>query len=133
MLKYAYNHFEAQAKTSASKKQTIISLWLQGNAPPLQQALELHSILSQSDTNLRQPVGLEEQLLMGRMASDVGKSMLQMLQVISSSGLCHALSCCQACSSSLRYGTACQQRSNALAGDTVGSIRLYCCRVTLPS
>ena len=44
-------------------------------------ALELHAILSQSDTNLRQPVGLEEQLLAGRMASDVGQSMLLMLQV----------------------------------------------------
>ena len=47
----------------------------------MQQALELHSILSQSDTNLRQPVELEEQLLLGRMRSDVGQSMLQMLQV----------------------------------------------------
>ena len=54
---------------------------VQGTVPPLQQALELHSILSQSDTNLRQPVGLEEQLLAGRMGSDVGQSMLQMLQV----------------------------------------------------
>ena len=54
---------------------------MQGTIPPVQQALELHSILSQSDTNLRQPVGLEEQLLLGRMGSDVGQSMLQMLQV----------------------------------------------------
>ena len=54
---------------------------MQGNTPPLQQALELHSILTQSDTNLRQPVGLKEQLLLGRMGSDVGQSMLQMLQV----------------------------------------------------
>jgi hypothetical protein len=53
---------------------------VQGSTPPLQQALELHTILSQSGTNLRQPVGLEEQLLMGRMGSDVGQSMLQMLQ-----------------------------------------------------
>ncbi len=57
-----------------------ISAGVQGDTPPLQQALELHTILSQSDTNLRQPVGLEEQLLMGRMGSDVGQSMLQMLQ-----------------------------------------------------
>ena len=54
---------------------------VQGNTPPLQQALELHSILTQSNTNLRQPVGLREQLLLGRMGSDVGQSMLQMLQV----------------------------------------------------
>ena len=54
---------------------------VQGNTPPLQQALELHSILTQSDTNLRQPVALKEQLLLGRMGSDVAQSMLQMLQV----------------------------------------------------
>ena len=59
----------------------LCMLWAQGNTPPLQQALELHSILTQSDTNLRQPVALKEQLLLGRMGSDVGKSMLQMLQV----------------------------------------------------
>ncbi len=53
---------------------------MQGSIPPLQQALEPHTILSQSDTKLRQPVGLEEQLLMGRMGSDVDQSMLQMLQ-----------------------------------------------------
>jgi len=58
----------------------LISAAVQGSIPPLQQALELHTILSRSDTNLRQPVGLEEQLLMGRMGSDVGQSMLQMLQ-----------------------------------------------------
>ena len=45
------------------------------------QAVELHSILCQSDTNLRQPVALEEQLMGARMGSDVGQSMLQMLQV----------------------------------------------------
>ena len=56
----------------------------------MQQALELHSILSQSDTNLRQPVDLEEQLLTGRMGSDVGQSMLQMLQV---TYLLHQLCC----------------------------------------
>ena len=54
---------------------------MQGNLPSVQQALELHAILSQSDTNLRQPMDLEEQLLTGRMGSDVGQSMLQMLQV----------------------------------------------------
>ena len=44
--------------------------------------MELHHILSRSGTNLRQPVDLEEQLLQDRcMGSDVGESMLQMLQV----------------------------------------------------
>ena len=54
---------------------------VQGNNPSLAQAVELHSILCQSDTNLRQPVALEEQLMGARMGSDVGQSMLQMLQV----------------------------------------------------
>ena len=66
----------------------LIFAAVQGNVPPLQQALELHTILSQSDTNLRQPVGLEEQLLMGRMGSDVGQSMLQMLQATPVSAQC---------------------------------------------
>lgn len=48
----------------------------------MQAALELCNILSESGTNLRQPVGLESQLLKDkRMDSDVGKSMLQLLQV----------------------------------------------------
>lgn len=70
---------------------------VQGNVPPLQQALELHTILSQSDTNLRQPVGLEEQLLMGRMGSDVGQSMLQMLQARPLQPKCFMKVCVAAC------------------------------------
>ena len=55
----------------------------------MQMALELYQVLSQSDTNLRQPVRLENQLLQDqRMDSDVGKSMLQLLQV--------PTSCCMA-------------------------------------
>lgn len=50
--------------------------------PSVQVALELYQVLSQSDTNLRQPVRLENQLLQDqRMDSDIGKSMLQLLQV----------------------------------------------------
>ena len=49
--------------------------------PPVQTALELYHILSDSDTNLRQPVGLEDQLLQTSMSSEVGQSMLQLLQV----------------------------------------------------
>ena len=45
--------------------------------------MELYNMLSESGTNLRQPVGLENQLLKNqRMDSDVGKSMLQLLQVL---------------------------------------------------
>ena len=55
---------------------------MQGEALGLQEAMELHHILSRSDTNLRQPVNLEGQLLQdGSMGLDVGESMLQMLQV----------------------------------------------------
>ena len=49
--------------------------------PPVQTALDLYHILSESDTNLRQPVALENQLLQTSMGSEVGQSMLQLLQV----------------------------------------------------
>lgn len=55
---------------------------LQGNVQSVDIALELFNLLSSSDTKLRQPVGLETQLLQDdRMDSDVSKSMLQLLQV----------------------------------------------------
>ena len=58
---------------------------LQGQTPQVQMALDLFNILNESDINLRQPVALEKQLLKDqRMDSDVGKSMLQLLQVCSS-------------------------------------------------
>ena len=45
-------------------------------------ALELYNILSESNIDLRQPVGLEEQLLKDDVLdSEVGQSMLQLLQV----------------------------------------------------
>ena len=75
-----YPHDTRQSSVSQSVPPELLFAGVQGSTPPLQEALELHTILSQSDTNLRQPVGLEEQLLMGRMGSDVGQSMLQMLQ-----------------------------------------------------
>ena len=51
--------------------------------PPVQTALELYNVLSKSDTaSLRQPVGLEQQLLKENdMDSEVGQSMLQLLKV----------------------------------------------------
>ena len=57
---------------------------MQGDLPPVQIALDLYNILSESDTNLRQPVGLENQLLENSLGSEVGRSMLQLLQVCSS-------------------------------------------------
>ena len=45
--------------------------------------MELYNILSESNTDLRQPVGLEEQLLKDEaLDSEVGQSMLQLLQVL---------------------------------------------------
>lgn len=54
----------------------------QGGMPKVQAALELYHILSESNTDLRQPVGLEMQLLKDEaLDSEVGQSMLQLLQV----------------------------------------------------
>ena len=50
--------------------------------PKVQAALELYHILSESNTDLRQPVGLEMQLLKDEaLDSEVDQSMLQLLQV----------------------------------------------------
>ena len=55
---------------------------MQGSSPSVQEALDLHFMLSKSDTQLRQPVDLEEQLMSdSRLDSIVGRSMLQLLQV----------------------------------------------------
>lgn len=54
---------------------------VQGGVPTVQDALDLHFILSKSDTDLRQPVGLKQQLMAdNRLDSVVGMSMLQLLQ-----------------------------------------------------
>lgn len=55
---------------------------MQGDVPPVQTALDLYHMLGESDTNLRQPIGLEFQLLQNSLGSEVGKSMLQLLQVM---------------------------------------------------
>ena len=57
---------------------------LQGITPSVHTAVELYSVLSKSDTaSLRQPVGLEQQLLKdNEMDSEVGQSMLQLLKVL---------------------------------------------------
>ncbi len=48
----------------------------------VQTAMDLYHILSESDTHLRNPVALETQLLADEgMDDEVGKSMLQLLQV----------------------------------------------------
>lgn len=50
--------------------------------PSKQDALDLSVILHGADTKLRQPVGLEQQLLQHpSMDEEVGQSMVQLLQV----------------------------------------------------
>lgn len=57
---------------------------LQGENPSVQSALDIYHVLTESNTDLRQPVGLESQLLKeSSMDSEVGRSMLQLLTVSS--------------------------------------------------
>lgn len=60
----------------------LVAGLVQGREVQSQQAVDLYNILSESDTNLRQPVGMENQLLKdSAMDSDVAQSMIQLLQV----------------------------------------------------
>ncbi|DBA72363.1 TPA: putative 3',5'-cyclic phosphodiesterase pde-3 [Trebouxia sp. C0005] len=69
------------ADTPIDKTLKILQTIIGGGVPTVQDALDLHFILSKSDTDLRQPVGLEEQLMAdNRLDSVVGMSMLQLLQ-----------------------------------------------------
>lgn len=76
-----------QAQSSAARAKraglTAITHLLQGKeAPSVQTAMDLYHMLGESSTHLRQPVGLETQLLdVEDMDSEVGNSMLQLLQV----------------------------------------------------
>ncbi|KAL3130461.1 hypothetical protein ABBQ38_008282 [Trebouxia sp. C0009 RCD-2024] len=69
------------AETPIDKTLAFLHNVIKGEVPPVQAALDLYHILSESDTNLRQPVGLEKQLLSEySLDADVGQSILQMLQ-----------------------------------------------------
>ena len=55
---------------------------MQGVVPTVQTALDLYNILLASGTDLRLPVGFENQLMADKeLDSEVGKSMLQLLKV----------------------------------------------------
>ena len=55
---------------------------LQGTRPNANVIMELYQLLLEAGSQLRQPVALEEQLLKRNgLSSDVGESMLQLLQV----------------------------------------------------
>lgn len=61
---------------------TIAIVVLQGKPPTVDVVSELYQLLIEAGSRLRQPVALEEQLLKHNgLSSDVGKSMLQLLQV----------------------------------------------------
>lgn len=56
---------------------------MQGGTPSKQEALDLSALLNDANTNLHQPVGLEQQLLQHlSLDEEVGQSMVQLLQVI---------------------------------------------------
>ncbi|KAL0049434.1 hypothetical protein WJX82_002295 [Trebouxia sp. C0006] len=69
------------ADTPIDKTLAFLQDVIKGSTPSTQRALDLYHVLSESDTNLRQPIELENQLLKHMtMDSEVGQSMLQLLQ-----------------------------------------------------
>ena len=73
----------------------------QGEEPSVQSALDIYHVLTESNTDLRQPVGLESQLLKkSSMDTEVGMSMLQLLTVCCcctplQSSIGQLMSCCK--------------------------------------
>lgn len=60
----------------------VLSGQMQSSVPSTEAVLNLYHLLRDSDTDLRQPVALEQQLMQdNHLDTDVGKSMLQLLQV----------------------------------------------------
>ena len=77
LLQLVYSHSMSTQGFVSNRRPSVV---LQGQMPSVQGVLNLYHLLSESD--LRQPVALAEQLLKDQnMDSDVGKSMLQLLQV----------------------------------------------------
>ncbi|KAL0017811.1 hypothetical protein WJX77_012263 [Trebouxia sp. C0004] len=79
--KFATTSTGFDADTPIDKTMKFLQSIIMGGVPKVQAALELYDILSESNIDLRQPVGLEEQLLKDDVLdSEVGQSMLQLLQ-----------------------------------------------------
>ncbi|KAL0039442.1 hypothetical protein WJX79_008577 [Trebouxia sp. C0005] len=79
--KFQHRKHNFDSDTPIDKTLTFLQGVIVGKVPPVEMALDLFNILSESDTDLRQPVGLEDQLLQARsIDSEVGQSMLQLLQ-----------------------------------------------------
>ncbi|DBB02619.1 TPA: putative 3',5'-cyclic phosphodiesterase pde-3 [Trebouxia sp. C0006] len=68
------------AATPIDKTLEYLQNAIMGRAQDVQEAVDLYNMLSDSDTNLRQPIGMANQLFQEGMDSDVARSMLQLLQ-----------------------------------------------------
>ncbi|DBA83083.1 TPA: hypothetical protein ACH3X2_006613 [Trebouxia sp. C0005] len=81
VLHEKYERTTFDADTPIDKTLAYLESVIQGRCPPVQAALDLYHILSESGTDLRQPIGLKKQLLQEySLDADVGQSMLQLLQ-----------------------------------------------------
>ncbi|DBB03659.1 hypothetical protein WJX82_000931 [Trebouxia sp. C0006] len=79
--KFEHQSSGFDADTPIDKTLNFLHAFIAGERPPVQTAMDLYHILSESDTHLRNPVALETQLLADEgMDNEVGKSMLQLLQ-----------------------------------------------------
>ncbi|KAL0021983.1 hypothetical protein WJX77_002623 [Trebouxia sp. C0004] len=68
------------ADTPIDKTLNFLHAFIAGEEPSVQCALDIYHVLTESNTDLRQPVGLESQLLKkSSMDTEVGMSMLQLL------------------------------------------------------
>ncbi|DBA93554.1 TPA: putative 3',5'-cyclic phosphodiesterase pde-3 [Trebouxia sp. C0006] len=68
------------ADTPIDKTLNFLHAFIAGEEPSVQSALDIYHVLTESNTDLRQPVGLESQLLKkSSMDTEVGMSMLQLL------------------------------------------------------
>ncbi|KAA6423770.1 MAG: hypothetical protein FRX49_06341 [Trebouxia sp. A1-2] len=85
--KFEHTTSNFDAETPIEKVLNVLQAFItQATTPSVETVINLYHILSESGTHLRQPVALEEQLMKDkRMGSDVGKSMLQLLQGTSAS------------------------------------------------
>lgn len=79
---------------AASSKWAVLNevLLVQGKVPTVDETMDVYQLLLEAGSQLRQPVALEEQLLAldNGLSSDVGKSMLQLLQVKFCRHVCHS-------------------------------------------
>ncbi|KAA6429425.1 MAG: hypothetical protein FRX49_00819 [Trebouxia sp. A1-2] len=87
VLQDKFASYSFDSDTPIDKTLGYLQSIIKGKPPSVHTAVELYNVLSKSDTaSLRQPVGLEQQLLKdNEMDSEVGQSMLQLLKGTQSS------------------------------------------------